>query len=140
MFQFVATVLTSVALTTHALIGCCWHHGHTTPHDCAAHEHMAVQHDPEFESHDEHDDEDEFEEHESSPQSSNCEGIRCVFVRTAQSNLVASPLMLCELPFNTSSLADVISLRDINAFRSEKSWDAWAEQAPLFLRQQVWLI
>lgn len=135
MFHFVVTVFITVALTAHALIGCCWHHGHTTAHDCVAHEHGAAQHDLESESHDE----DEFEEQESTPHSSNCEGSRCVFVRSAQSNPVASPLVLCELPFNTSSLGDV-SPRDINAFRSEKSWDAWAEQAPLFLRQQVWLI
>lgn len=134
MFQFVVTILTGVALTAHAIIGCCWHHGHVTAHDCVSHQ-GAVHHDSESQSHDE----EQFNDHETSPQSSNCNASVCVYVRSAHANLKA-PVGPYELQFTARSLANLIKLRDMRGFRSERFWDAWAERPPLFLCQQVWLI
>ena len=136
MFQFVVTVLTTIALAVHALIGCCWHHEHQDAHECASHQFASEHHGHDSSMHDE----EESEEHDSDNHSSHCDRSRCVFVRSVESNSMASPLASSELPFNTRILADIISPRHLKAFRTDKFWDAWAAQEPLFLRRQVWLI
>ena len=133
MFQFFVTILTGVALSTHAIIGCCWHHDHVTAHECESH--PGAVHESEFESHDEQ----QFNDHETSPQTSKCTGSFCVYVRLAHANLKA-PVGPDELQFTARSLANLFKLRGMRGFRSERFWDAWVELPPLFLRQQVWLI
>ncbi len=82
-----STVITAIALLLHALLGCCWHHGHAHAMGCD-HQHGAAL--AESACHEHSHEHDDAEDSQSQPQPDggcpeSCDEGSCVFVR-AESN------------------------------------------------------